>query len=110
MNVFSVFLFLIGVTYSIFTILAGTVQLKQKKINIWASLSMIIGGLLILVSIALNLAMKTNVIYILIIGLILIHISAINNGYKMYGKINPKHHMVRLCISIVIIILYEFSI
>lgn len=104
MNSSLIVLIFIGGIYGILTILAGIVQLKQKKINKWANLLMILGGSLILTSIIPDFNLG---IYILVTGLISIHVSAINNGYKMYGKINLKHHVIRLCISTALIILYK---
>jgi uncharacterized membrane protein len=101
LNISLIALFLIGGIYGILSILAGIFQLKQKKINKWANLLMIIGGILVLISLIPNINLG---IYVLITGLISIHVSAINNGYKMYGRINPKHHVIRLCISIALII------
>ena len=97
---------IIGILYGGLTIFAGTVQLKQKKINILSSFSMIIGAvLIILVSIRENI-FGYFTFYILILGLLLIHFSAINNGLKLYGKITIKHHLIRGLISVFIIIIF----
>ena len=106
MSVFEVSLLLLGIAYGGLTILGGSIQLKYKKINSWASLLMIIGGVLTLISVFLNSRLATYGIYFLTIGLILIHIATINNGFKMYGKINLKHHIVRLGISIALIVFF----
>lgn len=106
MNILTLLLFLIGIAYGGLTVLAGSFQLKEKKINFWASLLMIIGGTLTVISIIFNFILEKNTIYLLIAGIALIYAAAINNGYKMYGKINVRHHIIRICISILIITLY----
>jgi len=42
---------------------------------------------------------------LLLIGLIAIHFLTLNNGIQMYKKINPKHHLIRVGISIFLIVL-----
>jgi len=59
-----------------------------------------------IISVIFEHILENYTIAILITGLILIHVAAVNNGFKMYGKINVKHHMVRLIISILIIALF----
>lgn len=108
MSTTTLFLFLIGFTYGILTIAVGSIQLKQKKVRLWASILMIIGGLFTSGSIILKSILLHYVIYLLILGLLLIHTAAISNGLIMYGKINIKHHIIRLCISLSIIILFVY--
>ncbi len=106
MNTTTLLLFSIGITYGTLTAIGGITQLSQKKIHLWASILMIIGGLLTAASIIFNSILSYCTTYLLIIGLIIIHIVSINNGLKMYGKINVKHHIVRLFISLLIITLF----
>jgi len=106
MNVVVICLFIIGILYSGLTILAGSTELKEKNINLWSCLFMIIGGIIIILSIIFKNLSMIYMFILLITGLIMIHIAAIRNGLKMYGKLNLKHHLVRLGISILIIVLY----
>lgn len=106
MNTATLLLFSIGITYGTLTAIGGITQLSQKKIHLWASILMIVGGLLTAASIILNSILSSCTIYLLIPGLIIIHIVSINNGLKMYGKITIKHHIVRLFISLLIITLF----
>jgi len=106
MGIYYWILLIIAILYGGLTIFAGVLQFKEKKINLLSGFAMIIGGLLIIVS-----SIKVNVfgqftIFVLILGLLLIHFSAINNGFKLYGKLNIKHHIVRFIISILIIIIF----
>lgn len=102
-------LLLLVLIYGGLTVLASVVQFKQKKINLWANLLMLFGSVLIIVSAIFEHTLQSKTIYLLVTGLISIHIAAIDNGYKMYGKINFKHHIIRLIISILIIVLYEMG-
>ncbi len=70
---------------------------------------MILAGLIVLL-VPFKLIDKDLIgIILLALSLLTIHISAICNGMKMYGKINFKHHAVRLLLSICIIILFILS-
>lgn len=106
MGIISWILLIIVILYGGLTIFAGIAQLKQRKINILSSFMMIIGGILIILSSFNETIFRYYTFYILILGLLLIHFSAINNGFKMYGKINKKHHLIRLLISILIISIF----
>jgi hypothetical protein len=97
--------FIISIIYSSFTIYSGAVQLTKRNINIKSCFLMIAGGLLIIISLVIN-SKVIYPVYMLISGLAFIHIAAIDNGIKLYGKINPLHHIIRLGISILIITLY----
>jgi hypothetical protein len=105
MNIFRVLLILIAASYGGLTTLAGIVQLKQRKINLVSSSLMILGGLLLILALMLNLNAGYKFI-ILVIGLMIIHGSAISNGFHMFGRINPRHHVIRLGVSIFIIALF----
>jgi membrane-bound ClpP family serine protease len=105
-NVFSLILLLIGVTYGGITILGAAVQIKQDKLNWWSILIMIIGALLVILSVVCGVVLGYDFICLLIAGLLLIHVAAINNGFKMYGKVHFKHHAARLMISLFIITFY----
>jgi hypothetical protein len=104
MSAFSLILLVIGIIYGGLTALAGIIQLKQRKVKRWSSLSMILGGISVIILVISK--FEPYNIYMLIAALLLIHIVAIDNGINMYGKIKPKHHIIRLCISVLIIILY----
>ena len=41
--------------------------------------------------------------YIIFGGLVAIHLLAINYGLKIVGKINPRHHLTRLALSLFIL-------
>lgn len=96
---------IICIVYSGLTIISGVMQLMKKSINTRSSFLMIFGGLMVLISTAVN-SKESYPIYLLVTGLILIHMAAIDNGIKLFGKINPLHHIIRLCISILLIVLY----
>ncbi|GFP74840.1 hypothetical protein [Clostridium fungisolvens] len=98
----------ITVLYGLLSIIAGALGLKQKKSSRLATLMMITGGVLLIVSVLIT---KNNLILsaiTLLVGLVLNHISAILSGIKIYGKINVGHHIIRLIISAAVIILYFF--
>jgi len=88
---------IVSCTYGILSIAAGISQLKNKELNMKLNciFGVTLGGILIILS-NLQMLLATNYLFcILIIGLTDLHISAIINGYLMYGKINLKHHFIR---------------
>ncbi|WOO37136.1 hypothetical protein R2R35_01175 [Anaerocolumna sp. AGMB13020] len=105
-------LYIIFVTvYSLLLILAAikgpgnkSIDLKKEK------LPMITGGILTLLSSLAMLKLFLPYVILLSIGLILIHISSILNGYKLHGKLNLSHHTVKLVISALIIFLFCYII
>lgn len=106
MGIYSWILLIIVFVYGGLTVFAGTTQLKQRKISTLSSFTMIVGGFLIILSSIKGIILEYYTIYTLIFGLLLIHFSAINNGFKLYGKINMKHHLIKLIISILIIVIF----
>lgn len=99
-------LLLITVLYGGVTFFAAISQLKKGKLNIWSIFAMVVGSVSIIISVAFNVTVRENLMVLLIIGLALIHIAAINNGLKMYEKIHFKHHFIRLLVSIFIVLIY----
>ncbi|MEW6241085.1 MAG: hypothetical protein AB1564_09800 [Chloroflexota bacterium] len=91
--------------YGALTAFAGIGQLKVRSIQTWAAWGMVLFGLVVFASAVLILLGSEYALWILLVGLIGIHVIAINNGYKMFGKINPVHHAARLFVSLFLIIL-----
>lgn len=96
----------LSVIYGLLNILAGSIQIKERKIPLWSIITMIFGGLLIGLGAIFIYVIDFYFFYVFITGLVLIHISTIFNGLKMYGKINPKHHIIRLIFSLILIVLF----
>lgn len=110
MNLNYVYL-IISCIYGLLSIVAGISQLKNKDSNMKLNciLGVIPGGLLIIVS-NLNMFIATRYLfYILIIGLVILHISAIINGLLIHGKLNLKHHVIRLIVSLLMLVLFMLS-
>lgn len=110
MKVIDYIFILLGTTYGLLNTIAGAVQVKQKIINMWCSIAMISGGMLIGLTVVFS-ASSFCAFFLMIVGIILIDTSASNNGIKMYGKIHLKHHIIRLIflISAVIFKLMTFK-
>jgi hypothetical protein len=93
------------VIYGGLTIYVAYSQLKKEKIPVTSGFLMVIGGFLIILSAGRDTVLSSYSLIILVLGLVLIHISAIENGKHLYGEINIKHHIVRFLISILLIII-----
>ena len=106
MIIFSWILIIVSIIYGGLTIFGGVIQLAGREIKLWACIMMIIGGILIILPVVAYSTLNNYAIYVLIEGIVLIHIAGISNGIKMYGKINPKQQIVRLMISILIVTLF----
>lgn len=91
--------------YGVLTALAGLGQIRAKKIQAAAAWGLVLSGLVVVTAAVLSLLRSGAALTVLSIGLVGIHALAINNGYKMFGKINPSHHLARLVLSITLLIL-----
>ena len=89
--------------YGALTVFAGLGQVRTKKIQAWAAWGMILFGLMVVTSAVLILLNSDSALWVLLIGLVSIHAIAINNGYKMFGKINQSHHLARLVVSVILL-------
>lgn len=87
--------------YGALSVIAAILQGRYKNIQIGSAVLMAVGGLLMIGSMFLT---GTLALIILSFGAIMVHISAIMNGVKMYGQINKKHHIMRFIVSTALII------
>jgi hypothetical protein len=94
---------ILSVVYGALTAFAGFGQIRMNKIQHWAAWGMVLFGLMVITSAALILLRSSAALWVLAIGLVGIHAITINNGFKMYGRINPSHHLVRLAVSLVLV-------
>ena len=95
----------LAIIYGALTSFAGFGQIKQDKIQPWAAWGMVLFGGLVLAAGVMAVAASGASLWVLVIGLLGIHILAIYNGLNMFGKITPSHHLVRLVISSILIAL-----
>jgi hypothetical protein len=98
-------LLVLGIIYGSINIFAGFMQLKQKQIALWSSSFMIGSGILMILASILS-DKSFYYFYMLLGSILLIHIAAIANGFKLNNKLNYRHHIIRLLISIILIVLY----
>jgi len=100
---------ILSAVYGVLTAFAGLGQTRSGKIQAWAAWSLMFFGLLVTAAGALTLLHQRFALGILVIGLLSIHALTINNGLKMFGKINPSHHLARLVLSAILIALAYFG-
>ena len=96
---------LLVIIYGGGTTLSGAIQLQKQKIPYLAALSLCLLGLLLILSACLS-STFPFALFILVFVLLLIHGVALFNGFHMYGKINPLHHIIRFCLSCIIIFIF----
>jgi len=102
----TVFLWLAGVlsgVYGAVTAFAGFQETRADRIQAWAAWSLVLCGLVVLAAGMMTLFRVSSTLWLLIMGLLGIHGLAINNGFKMFGRINPLHHLARLVVSAVLV-------
>ncbi|GAU77112.1 hypothetical protein [Fusibacter sp. 3D3] len=95
-------LMVLGVFYGLIMLFTGALMFPQKRLGRLSSALMFVGGAVVIfafVNKEMTLMMRA---LILGLGLISVHISAVMNGYKLYGKPLVKHHLIRACISVVL--------
>lgn len=93
----------LGMFYGFIMLLTGGMLLVQNKLGFTTSLLMAVGGVFIIgtfLSFNFSFSMRLS---LLILGLVLVHISAIINGLKLHGKPLIKHHLVRGAISLFLV-------
>jgi hypothetical protein len=94
---------ILSAIYGLLTAFAGLSMLRIGKVQVWAAWGFFLCGMLLVAAGILALLHSSLALWILVIGLLGIHVLAINNGYKLFGKLNPSHHLVRLIISVVLV-------
>ena len=103
MNILSLLAAILAGAYGLLSAFAGWSQIRAGAIQRWAAASMIASGLVLVISAGLLVAKSPIALLVLIIGLLAMHILAINNGLKMHGRLTPSHHIARLVLSLLII-------
>lgn len=96
---------LLSLVYGALTAVAGFGQTRADKIQPWAAWGLVLCGAVVIAAAILLLGRSSAAFPVLLVGLAAIHGLAINNGHKMFGKINPTHHLARLGVSILLIVL-----
>lgn len=96
---------LLSMIYGALTAVAGFGQTRADKIQPWAAWGLVLCGAIVIAAAILILGRSGATLPVLGIGLAAIHGLAINNGLKMFGKINPTHHLARLGVSILLMVL-----
>lgn len=109
MNILLWIAIVLGVIYGILNMIVGFSQIGKNNIQIRSSIGMLVSGLAIVLAMFLS-TYKVLSITLLIVGLIAIHILTLINGYRLYGKINIKHHIIRFILSAIIVVLFILGI
>lgn len=105
MNIYLILFIILAGVYGLLTLAAGAAQFRAKKIPAYLATGMILSGILILGAVALYYVDHLWAIVVLTTGLILMHLIAIQNGLHLHGKLHFSHHLVRLLLSILTVLL-----
>ena len=88
--------------YGALTAFAALKAMRQEQITPGAAALTGFIGIIIMLT-ALFIPFRIHLaFYVLVAGLIAMHVVAVKNGLKMHGKINPKHQIARFVISLAI--------
>jgi len=103
---FKVITLLLVSIYGVLLIFAAFMGLRGRDTSVWSNIAMIMGSILMIFGPFMDLYKNTSMIYILILGLMLIHIAAINYDYRIFNTISIRDNILRMCISSIILITY----
>lgn len=105
--IFKIIYIILVTVYSLLLIFASLKSSGDNVSNLTKEkILMIAGSVLTLLSSLAILKLYLPYVFLLSSGLILIHITSILNGFKLHGKLNLSHHIVKFVISAVIIFLF----
>ena len=93
----------LAILYGVINAIGGFQQTHKDKIQSWAAYVMMVVGLLIAGAGVLLTMNRPTGLVLLLVGLVGLHMITLQNGLHMYGKINPRHHLVRLVITLVLL-------
>lgn len=105
MQVFGLIAILFIVLYAALTIWAGFQQVQQRRIPGWAGSAMVASALALLGAGYLLGESSPLALPVLILGLVGLHVMALLNGRRLYGKINISHHVGRAALSLLLVAL-----
>lgn len=109
MDFLKIFTLVLLFGYGLLIAAAGPQQWRQKRIQGWSAIGMLLAGVSVLYAAYLLLSNSHQAIQLLAIGLLATHIFTIFNGLHMHGKITWSHHTGRLGLSILLLSLTYFS-
>jgi hypothetical protein len=90
--------------YGLLNAYAGWTQWYKAEIPRWSAGGMFVAGLFVMAAGYLVWQEDLFAVWVLLLGLLAIHILTLENGMKLHGKINPGHHLLRLAISLALLI------
>ena len=94
----------LALVYGMLTVFGGIMQIKLKEVPLFSTLGFVITGGVVACTPYLIFQSFYNV-YLLTFCLFLIHVLALFNGYYLFRKWNIQHHIFRLILSVIIILL-----
>ncbi|MEG2656816.1 MAG: hypothetical protein RSA29_14060 [Clostridium sp.] len=92
--------------YGGLSLFAAFMGLRGGETRIWANLSMGLGSILIILGPFIEMYKGISMNYVLILGLLLIHIATISHDYRIFNGVSIRPNIVRICISSIILIIY----
>ncbi len=105
LNIFSWSSSILAIFYASLLIFAGLTQYNKKGIPTYSAVGITVSGITLFIS-SILIFFIPHMIFLLILSLITIHILTIQNGYYLHGKIHIHHHLIRGCISFIIIVFH----
>jgi peptidoglycan/LPS O-acetylase OafA/YrhL len=109
MDFLKIFTLVLLFGYGLLIALAGPQQWRQKRVQGWSALGMLLAGVLMLFAGYLLWQGAEQALIALLVSLLALHSLTIQNSLHMHGKINWNHHTGRLGLSILLLSLTYFS-
>lgn len=106
MKVMTILLIAMAVIYGGLMVMVGFNQFNNPKLKKIALVMMMLGGSAISLSAFIHTIHPVIGFCVLVVGLILVQIAAVQNGISLKGAINLQHHAVRLALSVALCLGY----
>lgn len=91
----------------VYILLFTVTTLRNTKTTLMAKSGALITIGFTLVYLYLLLINDTHIVY-LISSFLALHLTSILNGYAIHGKLNSKHHLIKLGISLLFVVVFMY--
>lgn len=103
MNILYIAVLTVCVCYGALSVFGGIAGIYKKTTPMLPGIAMAAGGIATACAVILG---GTAGLVMLAAGLVVIQLCAVLNGLRLYGRIHPVHHAVRLLVAMAAIVLY----
>lgn len=96
---------LLMIAYALISLTAAFVFLSKERAPLWTILLFTMAHLFFLY-LAIRACLSEISIWLLCLGMILVLVTRVLNGYSLYKKLNPLHHLITGAYMVLILLLH----